>query len=189
MPDERFRELTADRIFLRKFDLGDLRDFVGYRSLPDVARFQSWDAPFPADAAERMIRGLMRQHPDTPGEWYQFAIALRSTGQLIGDCGARTDGDGRQAEIGFTLAPAHQGRGYATEAVRALLGYLFGPRNKHRVTAACDARNTGSARLLERVGMRREGHLVASTWANGEWTDDLLYGLLEQEWRDHAGAT
>jgi len=125
----------------------------------------------------------MTCHPDTPGEWFQFAVALRATGRLIGYCAAMPDADDpRQCEIGFTLAPDYQGRGYATEAVRLLAGYLFTVRGKHRITACCDARNAASAALLERLGMRREGHLRQSTWAKGEWTDDLLYALLHDEW-------
>ena len=113
-------------------------------------------------------------------------MALRAdrarTGPLIGDCAAMPQADDpRQCEIGFTLAPEYQGRGYATEAVRLLAGYLFG-RGKHRITASCDARNAASAAVLERLGMRREGHLRQSTWAKGEWTDDLLYALLRDEW-------
>ena len=111
------------------------------------------------------------------------ALALRGTDRLIGDCAAHVDADDpRQAEIGFTLAPEHQGHGYATEAVRRLLHYLLVERGKHRVSATCDARNTRSAALLERVGMRREGHLLESTWSKGEWTNDLLYAVLRREW-------
>jgi aminoglycoside 6'-N-acetyltransferase len=90
--------------------------------------------------------------------------------------------DPRLCDIGFTLAGAHQGHGYATEAARLLVGYLFARRGKHRITAYCDARNTASAAVLERLAMRREGHLRQSTWASGEWTDDLLYALLDHEW-------
>ena len=86
--------------------------------------------------------------------------------------------DSRQAEVGFTLRPEFQGQGYATEAAGALLGYLFGARAKHRVSARCDPRNAASMAVLERLGMRREGHLVESTWAKGEWTDDVLFAIL-----------
>ena len=111
------------------------------------------------------------------------ALTLRGTDRLIGDCAAHVDADDpRQAEIGFTLAPEHQGHGYATEAVRRLLHYLLVERGKHRVSATCDARNTRSAALLERVGMRREGHLLESTWSKGEWTSDLHYAVLAREW-------
>jgi RimJ/RimL family protein N-acetyltransferase len=183
MPDEGFTERIGARVALRRFHLADLTAFVAYRTSPQVARFQSWDAPYPLAAGDSLIRAMLHQHPDTAGEWFQFAVVLRSTRELIGDCAARTDGDDpRQAEIGYTIAPEHQGRGYATEAVRVLLGYLVEARGKHRVTASCDARNTASARVLERVGMRREGHLRESTWAKGEWTDDLLYALLDRDW-------
>jgi RimJ/RimL family protein N-acetyltransferase len=184
MPDEGFTDLAATRVALRRFDPRDLEAFVAYRSTARVARFQDWDAPYPHEAGERFVRQMMARHPDMPGEWFQFAVILRSTGELIGDCAARPHpGDSRQAEIGFTIALEHQGHGYATEAVRRLLGYLFGPRGKHRVTACCDARNAASARLLERLGMRQEGHLRESTWAKGEWTDDLVYALLDHEWQ------
>lgn len=184
MADEGFGELAGQRIVLRRFRLGDLTPFVAYRSSPEVARYQGWDAPYPLAEGERFVRQMMERHPDTPGQWFQFAVALRATGELIGDCAARPEaGDPRQVGIGFTIAPGRQRRGYATEAARSLLGYLFDGRGKHRVAAACDARNVASARVLERLGLRREGHLRESTWAKGEWTDDLLYALLDHEWR------
>ena len=184
MPDEGFNELTGERVVLRRFHPGDVPEFVAYRSSPAVARYQSWDAPYPPEEGERFVQAIAQDHPDTAGEWFQFAVALRPAGPLIGDCAAMPHaGDPRQCEIGFTIAPGYQGRGYATEAARLLVGYLFGPRAKHRITASCDARNTASAAVLERLGMRREGHLRESTWAKGEWTDDLLYGLLRREWQ------
>jgi aminoglycoside 6'-N-acetyltransferase len=187
MADEGFTELAGERVLLRRFRLADVAEFVAYRSCAEVARLQSWDAPYPREEGERHILQMMKEHPDTAGEWFQFAVALRATGQLIGDCAARPQtADPRQCEIGFTIASAHQGRGYATEALRLLVGYLLGRRAKHRITASCDARNTASAAVLERLGMRREGHLRESTWAKGEWTDDLLYGLLHHEWRARA---
>jgi RimJ/RimL family protein N-acetyltransferase len=184
VPDEAFTELTGPRVALRRFRPGDTDRFVAYRSLEEVARYQSWDAPYPREEGARFIREIAEDHPDTPGDWFQFAVALRQAGELIGDCAALPQADDpRQCEIGFTLAPQYQGRGYATEAVRLLLAYLFTARGKHRITAYCDPRNTASAALLERLGMRREGHLRESTWAKGEWTDDLVYGLLRDEWQ------
>lgn len=188
MPDRGFTYVAGQRIVLRRFAMADLATFVAYRSDPDVARYQSWDAPYPRSEGERAIRELLREHPDMPSQWFQFAMELRATGELIGDCGSCTDAeDARQAEIGFTLRPEFQGHGYATEAAQALLGYLFDVRDKHRVIARCDPRNAASVAVLERLGMRREGHLVESTWAKGEWTDDLLYAILDREWRERNG--
>ena len=184
MPDENFTELAGDRVVLRRFRLDDVPAFVAYRTCAHIARFQSWDAPYSREEGERVIREMMREHPDTAGQWFQFAVALRPAGPLIGDCAAKPDAaDPRQCEIGFTIASGYQGHGYATEAARLLVGYLFTARGKHRIAASCDARNAASAAVLERLGMRREGHLRQSTWAKGEWTDDLLYGLLREEWQ------
>jgi RimJ/RimL family protein N-acetyltransferase len=181
--DTGFTALTTDRLVLRRFGPEDLDAFVAYRSDPEVARYQSWEAPYPRAEAARFLAELRASHPDTPGEWYQIAVALRPTGQLIGDCAVHVDADDpRQAEIGFTIAPGHHGHGYATEAVRRLLDYLLVERGKHRVHASADDRNTRSAALLQRVGMRREGHLLESTWSKGEWTSDLLFAVLRREW-------
>jgi RimJ/RimL family protein N-acetyltransferase len=101
---------------------------------------------------------------------------------LVGDVGVNLADNLMQAEIGFTFASAHQGRGYATEAVRGVLDHLFRERGLRRVSAECDARNARSARLLERVGFRAEGRRVRHTYLKGEWTDDLLFGLLSEDW-------
>jgi aminoglycoside 6'-N-acetyltransferase len=127
---------------------------------------------------------MAKRHPDTAGEWFQFAVVLRPAGQLIGDCAAMPHADDpRQCDIGFTISSDHQGHGYATETVRLLLTYLFTAQGKHRITACCDPQNAASVALLERLAMRREGHLRESTWAKGEWTDDLVYALLHDEWQ------
>jgi RimJ/RimL family protein N-acetyltransferase len=183
MMDAAFAALTSERLVLRRFRPEDLDAFVAYRSDPEIARYQSWEAPYPPGQARQFLQELATIHPDTPGEWFQFAVALRTTDRLIGDCAAHVPADdSRQAEIGFTLAPEHHGHGYATEAVRRLLHYLLIERGKHRVSATCDDRNTRSAAVLERVGMRREGHLLQSTWSKDEWTNDLLYAVLHHEW-------
>jgi RimJ/RimL family protein N-acetyltransferase len=183
MGDATFTALSTGRLVLRRFRPEDLDAFVAYRSDPEVARYQSWEVPYRPSQARQFLQELEAIHPDTPGEWFQFAVALRHTDRLIGDCGAHVQAeDPRQAEIGFTLASQDQGHGYATEAVRRLLHYLLIERGKHRVRATCDDRNTGSAAVLERVGMRREGHLLESTWSKGEWTNDLLYAVLRREW-------
>jgi RimJ/RimL family protein N-acetyltransferase len=189
MADAAFTALRTDRLVLRRFRPEDLDAFVAYRSDPEVARYQSWEAPYSRAEATQFLAELQATHADTPGEWFQFAVALRRTDQLIGDCGAHVEADDpRQAEIGFTVAPDHQGNGYASEAVRRLLYYLLVERGKHRVHASCDDRNRRSAALLERVGMRREGHLLESTWSKGQWTSDLLYAVLRRDWPPPAGA-
>jgi len=105
-------------------------------------------------------------------------VLLRSGGTLIGDLGVNLHENLQQAEIGFTLATRYQGLGYGSEAVAGMLKHLFADRGLHKVSAECDARNRASARLLERVGFRREGLRRAHTFIKGEWTDDLEFGVL-----------
>lgn len=174
--------LTTDRVILRRLHEGDLEAFVAIRNDPEVARYQSWNALDQA-TAQAFIAEMSRAAPGVPGEWFQFAIARRATDELIGDCALLRKGeDPRQAEIGFTLARHAQGQGLATEAVTALLAYLFQEHKIHRVVAICDVRNSGSIRLLERVGMRREGHTLQGYWNKGAWTDEYQYAILRDEW-------
>ena len=119
-----------------------------------------------------------------PGTWFPVAIELAENGALMGDCGLHTLGDRPgQAEIGFTMACEYQGRGYATEAINCLLDYVFGKLGKHRVIAVTDTRNLPATRLLERVGMRREGHFIENIWFKGVWGNEYQYAMLEREWR------
>ena len=86
------------------------------------------------------------------------------------------------------MACEHQGKGFATEAVNCLLDYVFGKIAKHRVIAVADTRNAPAVRLLERVGMRREGHFIENIWFKGEWGDEFQYAMLEREWRAMAAS-
>ena len=173
--------ITTDRLVLRRFRPSDAVTLSAYRSDPAVARYQSWDAPVTPEQAELAVLGFASGTPDEPG-WFQYAIERTADRTHIGDVGVNLHENRMQAEIGFTLATAEQGKGYASEAVRAVLHHLFLLRGVHKVAAECDARNTASARLLERVGFTREGRLREHTWIKKEWTDDLLYGLLASEW-------
>jgi aminoglycoside 6'-N-acetyltransferase len=171
----------TSRLRLRRFRPDDAPALAAYRSDPAVARYQGWSAPVSPEAAAQLVERFAAGDPGEPG-WFQYAVELTSTGELIGDIGVRLHDNLMQAELGFTLSRPHQGRGYAAEAVTALLERLFAEQGLHRFSAECDARNTASARLLERVGFRLEGRRPAHTWIKGEWTDDLLYGLLAADW-------
>ncbi|BCJ40463.1 N-acetyltransferase [Actinoplanes ianthinogenes] len=173
--------MATERLILRRFRPTDAPTLAEYRSDPDVARYQSWDAPFPLDKAMTAVRNFAASSPDQPG-WFQYAIEHKIERALIGDVAVRLHDNLRQAEIGFTLAPAYQKLGFATEAVSAVLDRLFRLQGLHRVMGECDARNVASAALMERLGFTREGLLRQQTFIKGEWTDDLLYGILAPEW-------
>ncbi|MDH6575818.1 GNAT family protein [Kitasatospora sp. MAP5-34] len=173
--------LETARLRLRRFQPEDAPVLAAYRSDPAVARYQGWTAPVPPESAAALVREFADGDPGQPG-WFQYAIELKADGCLVGDLGVNLDENRMQAELGFTLAAGRQGCGYATEAARAVLRDLFELRGLHRVSAECDARNVDSVRLLKRVGFQQEGHRPANTWIKGEWTDDLLFGLLAERW-------
>ena len=176
--------LQTERLLLRPFQESDLEAFAAYRSDPEVARYQGWDAPYSLAKAAAFIAEMKQKQPGIPGEWLQIAIERKQQPGLIGDCVFRIQThDVLQTEIGFTFSRKYQGQGYATEAVTCLLDYLFGTLNLHRVTAICDAENHASARLLERLGLRREGHFVENIWFKGTWGSEYIYAILEKEWK------
>lgn len=169
--------LTTARLLLRPLQSADAEALAGYRSDPDVARYQSWLTPYTVQDALSLIDDLGSADPSAPG-WFQYGIVLLENDALIGDLGVNLADNRRQAEIGFTLAAEQQGKGYGTEAVGRMLDHLFDDRGLHKVSAECDARNPASAALLERVGFQQEGRLREHTYVKGEWTTDLLFGLL-----------
>lgn len=181
MSGEEFTRLESERLILRRFADSDLASFLTYRNDPEVARYQAWESCTEHEATA-MIEELKSLQPGTPGEWFQFAIELKETATLIGDCALKVEHDGRQAEIGFTLSREHQGRGYALEAASRLLDYAFGDLGLHRVVAITNQENEPSLALLERLGMHREGHFIQNAWHKGRWASEYLYAMLEDEW-------
>ena len=182
-----FSQIQTARLLVRRFQDGDLTAFVEYRNDPEVARYQSWDT-IPEARAAGMIQEQLLLEPGVPGQWFQFAIELKETRQLVGDCGLVVlVQDARQAQLGITLARPHQGQGLATEAVNAVLDYAFINLDLHRVIATVDVENARSAALMERVGLRREGHFIKNAWFKGHWSDEYLYAVLQAEWLPRRG--
>jgi aminoglycoside 6'-N-acetyltransferase len=184
MSDLDLAPVRTDRLLLRRFRAGDLPALLAYRNDPEVARYQSWALPADEGAARELIAASAEAPLGGP-DGLQLAVALAANDELIGDLYlGRWGGDGRQAVIGYTLTPERQGRGYATEAVRALLGLAFDGLGLHRAVATVDPRNMASVSLLERLGMRREGHFLQAYYDDryGEWTDEYLYAMLRAEW-------
>jgi RimJ/RimL family protein N-acetyltransferase len=181
-PAADFTGLRTPRLVLRRLRPDDARAVCTYRSLPEVARYQSWETFSLADA-EELIATQAAVVPDTPGTWLQLAITRTASGELIGDCGLhfRAD-DHQQAELGITMSPDHQGQGFATEALRRVLDYLFGELGKHRVTAVTDTENMAAATLFLRLGFRREAHHVENVWFKGAWGSEFVFALLRREW-------
>jgi RimJ/RimL family protein N-acetyltransferase len=176
-----FQPIDLQRVLLRRFTDDDLPIFLAYRNDPEVARYQSWETTSEAEARD-FIQEQKHAQPGIPGAWFQIAIELEETSELIGDCALKIFADARQAELGFTLSQAYQGRGLAFEAVSGVLDYVFKTLQLHRVIAITDCENAASIALLARLGMRREGHFIQNTWFKGKWGDEYLYAILEGEW-------
>lgn len=179
-----FAPLTTRRLILSRLVMNDAPDVFAYRRLEEVRRYQGWE-PDRVEEVESFIRDQMRLTPNTPDTWFQLSIRLRDEHPLIGDVGLHFPNDrNHEAEVGITVAPDHQRLGYATEALRAALDYLFENLGKHRVFASVDPRNHASMQLMDRMGFRKEAHFRESLWFKGAWADDVIFAMLDREWRD-----
>ena len=143
--------IATARLTIRAMTPADAEALAAYRDDEAIARYQEWDLPFTIDDACRFIDGMADATWPVLDDWYQLAIDL--DGRMIGDVGVHRSADGREATIGYTVAVTHQGHGFATEAVRAVLDALFA-EGTGRVNASIDPANIASARLLERLGFR-----------------------------------
>ncbi len=175
--------ITTPRLRLDALRPADAEALFGYRGDPDVSRFQGWH-PASVTEAAHFIDRQADASLDTPDSWFQRAIRLREDGALIGDLGIHLPAEAEgSVEFGVSMAPAHQGRGYACEAVRAVFGRVFGQLGRHRIHASVDPRNLASMAMLRVLGMRQEAHHRESLWLRGEWVDDVVFALLASEWR------
>jgi len=185
MSNIKFCKMETERLVLRKFTESDAETFFIYRTNPQVALYQGegW-VNYRFEQAIEFVKEQKNFEPGIPDTWFQIAIELKDTGNLIGDCVIHTLlQDINQVEIGFTLNPMYQKKGYGTEAVKCLIEYIFNELNKHRVIAITDVRNENSIKLLKKIGMRKEGHFIKNAWNKGEYTDEYLFALLKEEWQ------
>jgi RimJ/RimL family protein N-acetyltransferase len=172
---------ATDRLVLRRFAAGDLAPFQSYRRDSEVGRYQGWSTMDDAGAAAFIARMAVAQI-GVPGEWFQIAVAEKSTGVLVGDIGIGLDPNRTGvAEIGFSMAPAAQGRGMGSEAVMAALALLFAWADVEIIEGITDARNIPSIRLLERVGMRLDR--MQETLCKGELCTEHVYSLTRGQWQ------
>jgi RimJ/RimL family protein N-acetyltransferase len=180
--------LETGRLLLRPFAAGDLDALFAIHSRPDVARYLYW-RPRTTDEVRAVLEQKMRSRViDPESDTLTLAVVLKATTELIGECNLHLlSEEHRQGEIGFIVHPGHHGRGYATEAARALLRLAFEDLSLHRVIGRLEARNTASGRVLEKLGMRREAHLVENEYVKGEWQSELVYAILDREWLRSAG--
>jgi len=176
-------ELETPRLVLRELRADDALEIQVYAGDVEVVRHLDWGPNTPADT-EQFLALASAARGDTPRTAYHLAIVHKTEGSLIGGCRIeiRSPADGA-ADLGYVLARAVWGRGYATEAAGALLEFGFERLVLHRIWATCDVENHASARVLEKIGMHREGQLRQNVRRKGEWRDSYLYAVLRPEWR------
>ncbi len=176
--------IRTERLTLRPYDDDDFDAALEYWSIPEVTQYVPM-GPYTRDTfPARFERVKGRSSIAGEGQGLVLAVVPEGVGRAVGDMTLHWGSDQhRTGELGFILHPDHQGRGYATEASRALLALAFDRLGAHRMMARLDARNSASAAVLLKLGMRQEAHLVENEWFKGEWTDELVFALLEREWR------
>ena len=175
--------IETDRLTLRRYLATDYDDLLRLQSSPDVTRFLLYDPKTPEQVKESLAGRLTDVPMDTDGQALTVAVILRETGQHVGEVTLFVQNAKQQTgEIGFVFHPDFHGRGFAAEASIELLRLGFEELGMHRIIGRLDARNTGSANLLRRLGLRQEAHFVKNEFLKGEWTDELVFALLAEEW-------
>ncbi|UOE43559.1 GNAT family N-acetyltransferase [Agromyces larvae] len=189
--------LRTERLVLRPLAESDRWDVWEYQRLPEVLRYIPWPERTREEGFAHTAKraGLHRLERDEDALFLAMGLVGEPTtspdapdrahggDRVVGDIMLRvTSVQHAQLEIGWVVHPGFQGRGLAVEAARAVLGLAFRDLRPHRVHAQLDARNEASARLCERLGMRREATLLEEEYHDGEWEDTAVYGILRREW-------
>lgn len=179
-------ELLTPRLRLREFRADDFDVLYEMDSNPEFVRYER-PVRTPEQVRDRLELVLKDQEKD-PRTHYRFAITLPPASALRGHVAlTRINLEAREYEIGWSIHPVEWGKGYATEAARRVLAFAFTELGAHRVTAFCHADNAASERVMQKLGMTRECLIREVRWLNGEWWDELVYAILEQEFREKYG--
>ena len=175
--------LTTERLLLRDFVETDWRAVLAYQQDPLYLRYDKWTSRTGEEVRE-FIQVFLDHQKQSPRIKFQFAITLKSDGQLIGNCGVRRNSsESPEGDMGYELDPKHWGNGYATEAARAVMQFGFSRMNLRRISAWCVAENVGSARVLEKLGMQLKARRRKHQYFKGRWWNTLSYEISYEEWQ------
>jgi RimJ/RimL family protein N-acetyltransferase len=181
--------LETDRLLLRPFAPSDFEALHAILSREDVSTYLYWGPQSEEEVQDRLATMIGFRSIEQPGDTLRLAILLKANGRVIGDVVLHWhDNQHRQGYVGFIVHPDHQGKGYATEATRPLLRVAFEDLGLHRVTGHLDPRNSASAAVLEKLGMRREAHFIENEFVKDEWQSELVYAILDREWAEQKPA-
>jgi len=175
--------IVTERFVLRRYTYDDIPDVLGFVSQPSVARVTSERIPATEEGVRKYIDLQNSYQPFEKDKVFELAVERKKDGKVIGLIGLICRDHG-QGEMGWALAVEHRGQGHATEAARALMDYGFNSLGLRRIHADTGTDNLASLRMMERLGMRREGLLRGAVYEEGKWVDRYVYGMLADEWRD-----
>ncbi len=165
--------LRTERLDLRPHRRSDLDDLLAFHSDPEIVRYVPWPVRDREQTRVALEAKLTQDQVTEEGQWLVLAIELRETGTVIGEALLKWASEAdRLGEIGYALHADYHGKGYASEAAREMLRLASRSSALHRIVAVLDDRNTASAQLLERLGMRREAHHLQALWFKDEWGND-----------------
>lgn len=180
--------IETERLILRFNEDGDLDETFAFQGRDDATRWVTFDTRTRDEVREVLERRKAWRTIEKDDDALIFAVIERASGRLIGEMYFFAKNlASKQAEIGYIFHPDFHGKGYATEASRAVLEIAFEVFGMHRVVAECDVRNPASYRVMEKLGMRREAHFIEDMWFKGEWSDSYIYAILDREWRTRHG--
>jgi len=179
--------VTTPRLLIRPLTPADADGLLAYRSIPDVCRYVPFEPQTRDELLERIATRWTRTELTAEGQVIFLGVQVRDTGALAGDVMLAWQSQEQSCgEIGAVFNPDLSGRGYATEALDAVLRLGFEGLGLHRIIARIDERNDPSVRLVHRLGMRQEARLVENEWFKGQWTTELDYAMLAGEWQARA---
>jgi ribosomal-protein-alanine N-acetyltransferase len=174
--------LTTSRLKIRNLRESDLEDFHQYRSNREIIKYQGFDI-FSKEQAREFIAEHKTKKDGVPGQWVQYGIEELQTKQLVGDCAIQLHhpetGD---AEIGITISPLHQRKGYAKETMRGILKFLFRKKGINRIVERVDAENMASIGLMNGLFFRQENQVGENIFFKGKWTKEFRFVMLKEEW-------
>lgn len=175
--------LRGQHVVVRELDERDIPLIHEYASDPEVTRFMTWGPNASVTETAAFARGQMAEARRRPRDSYELVVASAADDELVGRVRLTIESEAqRRGDLGYVVRRARWGRGYATEAARLVLGFGFETLRLHRIEATCSPENAASVRVLEKIGMRREGHFREHVLAHGLWRDSYLYAILEEEW-------
>ena len=174
--------IKTKRLFLKEITWEDLEDIHAFHSIPEVDEYNTLGKPENLDVTIGVIRGAIEDQESEARKEIQWTISLLQKDVFVGLCGMKISQDRfRMGEIYYKLAPEFWGKGYATEVGKALIKFGFEEMNLHRIDAGAHIENVASIRVLEKIGMIREGQHRKILPIRGDWYDNYHYAIIETD--------